>query len=41
MIFETQGVNAFNSVPIINEFNFESSVKQLYKSTVQFILSLQ
>lgn len=41
MIFETQGVNAFNSVPIINEFNFESSAKQFYKSTVQFILSLQ
>jgi len=40
MISEDQGVNVFNSVTIINEFNFENSVKQLYESTVQFILSL-
>jgi len=40
MISDSQGVNAFNSVTLINEFNFESSVKQLYESTVQFILSL-
>lgn len=40
MVSDSQGVNAFNSVTVINEFNFESSVKQLYESTVQFILSL-
>lgn len=40
LISDTQCVNAFNSVTIINEFNFETFVKQLYESAMQFILSL-